>query len=342
MTARFAGILFLVLLSAASAARADGPSFKLHENPVDQGRVLVLEIDDAPPDAKFQADLDGIPLIFVRDGRRVFGLAGLDVELAPGVRSLDISWTESGKPVGNASLQVIVRAKDYGTRRITVNPALFTLTPAQQKIAEEQRRRVDAVLGTSTPERLWEAPLLRPVAGKVLSIFGRKSIINRLPTPWIHTGVDLQSWLGDPVRAAASGRVALGADNFFFSGNAVYIDHGQGLITMYFHLSAIQVAEGEMVERGQIIGLTGSTGLSEGAHLHYGLYLNRARIDPLSFQAATELIAPPPPPPPGPPAPPKVVAPKARPRPKAAAQPKAPTTGAKPGAPAPKAGPKPH
>ena len=88
---------------------------------------------------------------------------------------------------------------------------------------------------------------------------------------------------GTPVKAPAAGRVIL-TGNHFFAGNSVYIDHGQGLISMYFHLSAINVADGEMVERGRIIGLVGKTGRVTGAHLHYGVYINGARIDPVVFR----------------------------------------------------------
>ena len=81
----------------------------------------------------------------------------------------------------------------------------------------------------------------------------------------------------------AAGRVILTGNNFF-AGNSVYLDHGQGLISMYFHLSAIHVAEGDLVERGQVIGLVGKTGRVTGAHLNYGEYINGARIDPVVFR----------------------------------------------------------
>ena len=130
---------------------------------------------------------------------------------------------------------------------------------------------------TSTPH--WRGPFQRPIAGDVVGPFGRRSIINnqhRAP----HSGVDLKAKRGAPIKAINDGRVVLTSDHFF-SGLSVVVDHGGGIQSMYFHMERIQVKKGQMVTKGHVIGLVGSTGRSTGAHLHWGLRINGARVNPL-------------------------------------------------------------
>ena len=101
-----------------------------------------------------------------------------------------------------------------------------------------------------------------------------------------HTGMDIKAPEGQPVKAANSGRVALVGD-FFFAGRAVFLDHGQGVYTMYFHLSKIDVEEGQKVSKGEVLGLVGMTGRATGPHLHWGARLGGARVDPASLVERT-------------------------------------------------------
>ena len=122
------------------------------------------------------------------------------------------------------------------------------------------------------------------------SSFGRKTRLNGILNPRPHAGADYRAPEGAPVRAPASGVVILTGDHFF-SGNAIYIDHGQGLISMYFHLSKILVEDGQEIKKGDgPIGRGGKTGMVTGAHLHYGVYLNGARIDPSVFRKMTTTL----------------------------------------------------
>ena len=129
----------------------------------------------------------------------------------------------------------------------------------------------------STPH--WSGTFLKPVPGDVRGPFGRKSIINEQPrSP--HSGVDLKGEKGTPIKAINNGRVAL-MGNHFFTGLSVVIDHGGGIQSMYFHLDKITVKKEQMVSKGHIIGLVGSTGRSTGPHLHWGIRNNGARVNPL-------------------------------------------------------------
>jgi murein DD-endopeptidase MepM/ murein hydrolase activator NlpD len=149
-----------------------------------------------------------------------------------------------------------------------------------ERVRLDQARFV-RVFATSAPERLWEGPFISPAQADISSSFGYRRIINGTPrTP--HTGVDLRVPKGTEVLASNRGRIALVGD-FFFSGNSLVIDHGGGLYTMYFHLSEFKVVEGDEVQKGEVIGLSGMTGRVSGPHLHWGARLNGARVDPFEL-----------------------------------------------------------
>jgi murein DD-endopeptidase MepM/ murein hydrolase activator NlpD len=133
--------------------------------------------------------------------------------------------------------------------------------------------------GCRPPE--WEGSFGIPVNHKIVGPFGQKSIINKKKrSP--HTGVDIRGKTGAPVRAANSGSVVLVADHFF-TGKSVYVDHGSCIFSMYFHLDSIQVDQGDSIEKGQILGRVGATGRATGPHLHWGVRVSGARVNPLTL-----------------------------------------------------------
>jgi len=128
---------------------------------------------------------------------------------------------------------------------------------------------------------LWRGPFLRPIEGEIVGPFGRRSIINDQPRA-SHSGVDMKAQEGTPVKSMNDGRVVLTVDHFF-SGKSVIIDHGGGILSMYFHLDKIMVKNDHEVTKGQPIGLVGATGRATGPHLHLGVRINGARVDPLGL-----------------------------------------------------------
>jgi murein DD-endopeptidase MepM/ murein hydrolase activator NlpD len=174
----------------------------------------------------------------------------------------------------------VVEARKFETRTLRVSPEFVNPPASMMERIANDARRVREAYGQSASERLWQAPFIRPVDDPVSSQFGRRSILNgQARSP--HTGTDFASVTGTPIKAPNAGRIAL-ADDLYFTGTTVIIDHGLGLLSMFAHLSKLEVREGDRVTAGQIVGRVGASGRVTGPHLHWGLRVSDARVDPLS------------------------------------------------------------
>lgn len=219
---------------------------------------------------------------FREDARRWRALIGIDVDVRPGKYTADVEARSNGQTSRHA-VALPVAARTFATRRLTVDPSFVTPPPDVQPRIEEEARLLEALWKTSTPTRSWSAAFVRPVPGRSSSRFGARSIFNGEPRSR-HLGEDLAGPEGTPVLSPNAGRVAL-AQDLYFSGNTVVVDHGLGLFSLLAHLSAIDVKQGEEVTAGQQVGRLGSTGRVTGPHLHWSVRLNGARIDPMSLLA---------------------------------------------------------
>jgi murein DD-endopeptidase MepM/ murein hydrolase activator NlpD len=191
---------------------------------------------------------------------------------------MSISRTTAGK----AHLgRITVEAIDYGTEEITL-PDIPQANPSVSDMRRDARER--AKLGKIFARKegppkftLPLSPPARPLPpGKS---FGAKRVFNGKPAPQPHTGVDYPVPVGSPILAVADGTVVI-AEDLFFEGNAVFIDHGDGLVSMYFHLADVDVQVGQEVKKGHVLGRVGSTGRATGPHLFFGIRWHDARIDP--------------------------------------------------------------
>jgi hypothetical protein len=206
------------------------------------------------------------------------GFFGADLTTPPGRYKLKISNTEGGNP---EYLTVTVLSKDHGTRSITVPREMVELDTETLSRVRKEIKAVKEVLARSTVNPLWWGSWERPVPGIVVSPFGCRNIVNGMErSP--HSGVDLKAPAGTPIMVTNRGVVVLTA-NHFFSGKSIIIDHGGGIHSMYFHLNRISVEVGAVVEKGDLIGLTGSSGRVTGPHLHFGIRLDGRRINPLKL-----------------------------------------------------------
>ena len=210
-------------------------------------------------------------------------LFGIDVGQEPGAYEVSVRLAAVEGPAKQEVTSAIrILAQTFGEERFTVpDDSKVHLSPESLARVKKENVQIASLWPTETPERLWEGPFLIPVEGRSGSRFGLRRWING-ERKNSHTGMDIKAPEGQPVKAANSGRVALVGD-FFFAGRAVFLDHGQGVYTMYFHLSKIDVEEGQKVSKGEVLGLVGMTGRATGPHLHWGVRLGGARVDPASL-----------------------------------------------------------
>ena len=209
-------------------------------------------------------------------------LVGVDLEQPAG----DFKFTVSGKSADGSALScetgIVVRVGRFPTERLKVAPNFVEPNPEQAAKAAEDQKKLRAIYATVTPEKLWTGAFRIPLDGvKTGGNFGKRRVLNgKSNSP--HSGVDLPSPTGTPVHAAQSGRVVL-AEELYFAGNTVVIDHGFGVYTLYGHFSEIDAKPGDEVKVGDVIGKVGATGRVTGPHSHWGLEVDRARINAMEI-----------------------------------------------------------
>jgi murein DD-endopeptidase MepM/ murein hydrolase activator NlpD len=256
----------VVSACAAAAAATDLP----HSASVPGGvRIIALP---GPSDSAPVAMFGQHRVMVIRRDDKWLAVVGIGLDAKIGTATLDVPGSAAhGFPIG---------PKTYTVQRLTVAPGQVDLSAQDASRAAQERTRIHTAIATFSPVAGTLA-LLQPVPGIRSSSFGLRRVFNgeaRNP----HTGMDIAAPVGTPIRAAADGTV-VDTGNYFFNGNTVIIDHGQGLLTVYCHLSAIGVHSGEVVHRAQVIGKVGMTGRVTGPHLHFAVVLNQEFVDPALF-----------------------------------------------------------
>lgn len=237
---------------------------------------LRLGAAEAPP----AAYLDGQRLMVRREGAEWTAIAGVPLSAKAGAKlKVEVDYGGGRREVR----RVAVVDKKYATQHLSVPPDQAELPPEQIARYQREREHLVKVLSTFTepvPEGL---DMREPVDGRRSGSFGLRRIINGMPrSP--HGGMDIAAPAGTPIAAPRAGRV-IDAGEYLFLGRTVVLDHGAGLLTLYAHLSAIDVAPGETVAAGATIGKVGNTGRATGPHLHFSVYLNSVSVDPAIFLA---------------------------------------------------------
>jgi murein DD-endopeptidase MepM/ murein hydrolase activator NlpD len=262
-------ILVLVLLGPAIAGATGAP----RAEPVPGGIALVplAPLSRPAPTAK----IAGTPAMVVAREGFWTAVVGIDLEAQPGEHVLEIVHGEGPLAVH----RIPVRAKEYASQHITLKDRRMVEPPAAdlERIARE-RREIERAFRSFRPAAAVEPVLDMPVSGRLSSPFGLRRFFNGAPRR-PHSGIDIAAPAGTPVRAPAPGIVHT-VGEYFFNGRTVFIDHGQGLVSMMCHLQAVTVHPGQAVERGAMVGRVGSTGRATGPHLHWSVSLNDARVNP--------------------------------------------------------------
>ncbi len=268
------------------AAPASGQVRLFPEAPV-QGDTIVVMIS-TPPGVAAAATFDGNPIGTFQDGTERRALIGTDPDVAAGAHRIDLVLRGANGTVHRMTRTIRLAAAHFGVRRLVLPPSTFGLITTQN--LETERRALGPVLSRRTPVAWWHGVFALPSDGPIDSPYGEQGWYNG-HREWWHMGVDFAAPAGAPVTSANAGIVAL-ARALPLGGNTVVVDHGQGVLSEYLHLSAFAVAEGGRVDRGAILGRIGATGLVTGPGLHWGLYVNGVPVNPLYWtRARAELTA---------------------------------------------------
>ncbi len=250
-------------------------------NPV-PGGIAVIAVGSADRPAP-TVTYAGQRVLLLRDAGQWLAVVGLNLATTPGEHHLDVRDQVAANP---KPLSFTVVDKRYAEQKLKVAPGQVNLSKQDLARYNRETAHMRVVMQSFGPEAPATLQLLPPVDGPRSSSFGLRRVFNgegRNP----HSGMDIAANTGTPIRAAADGRV-IETGNYFFNGNTVLVEHGQGLITMYCHLSAIGVQTGDLLRRGDILGKVGATGRVTGPHLHFGVALNRAFVDPAWFLADSQ------------------------------------------------------
>ncbi len=244
-------------------------------NPVPGGIAIVplADGDEAP-----RVSFNGERAMVIRENGRWHAVVGLPLALAAGKQQL----TLEGQPDASRTLAFTVVPKEYAAQHITLkDKRMVEPGPKELERIERESRIIQRAFHAWS--EIPDPPLIfdLPAHGRLSSPFGLRRFFNNQPRQ-PHSGLDIAAPAGTPIVAPAPGTV-IETGNYFFNGKTVFLDHGQGLVTMYNHLSRISVKKGQRVERGRKIGEIGSTGRVTGPHLHWTVSLNNARVDPSLF-----------------------------------------------------------
>ncbi len=256
----FVAMLFTLSLSAvAETTHSPWP-----------GGVAVLDLGTAEQ-ARPAASFGDRRVLVYPNSERWYAAVGLPLDIAPGNASISIA--DGRRVVFN------VQQNEYGEQRLTLKNENF-VTPNQEQLERigRERKAIDAALRNFRDQEMNDISLLAPLDGRRSSSFGLRRFFNDQPrSP--HKGMDIAANEGVAIKSPRDG-IVTATGNYYFNGNTVIVDHGQGLVTMYCHLSEIQVEEGDNVDTGKKQGEVGATGRVTGPHLHFGTYLNGTAVDP--------------------------------------------------------------
>lgn len=293
LCSKFGLLLAAVCLLFPIASRAkdcgNGVELRLSAPEAGQGSLLLAEVRSTNPLAEIAGKWGEREVPFWKDepgsaseGDVRRALLGVDLEKPAGEYPFGVEMQLAAGEKASCSATIEVKEGHFATESLTVKKQFVEPNPEQEARAAEEQKRLRAIYDTVTPERLWDGPFRMPLVGDFKgSNFGKRRVLNGKPgSP--HGGTDFPAPTGTPVHASQRGRVVL-AEELFFSGNTVIVDHGLGIYTFYCHFSKIDAKVGDEVAAGTVLGEVGATGRVTGPHLHWALEVQHARVSALDI-----------------------------------------------------------
>jgi murein DD-endopeptidase MepM/ murein hydrolase activator NlpD len=286
-------ILIVVLAAASGLASAQAPdtgvlTLTLQDvaTPLKPGGVLLVNVTASHDLSEISGQFAGRPVRFwaTDNPRHWRALAGVALDSSPGSMELTVQGKTANGQSADARVTLTIAQHRFETRRIRVDPKMANPPEAEVGRIKEDAQKMAEAFAVLTPERLWDGRFDAPVPGTPNSSFGRLTVTNGKPSGR-HQGTDFRAATGTPVRAPNAGRIVL-AQNLYFAGNTVIIDHGLGVFSLLAHLSQIDVEAGANVGRGDVVGVSGATGRVTGPHLHWAIRFGEMTVDPLALMSA--------------------------------------------------------
>jgi murein DD-endopeptidase MepM/ murein hydrolase activator NlpD len=271
-----------VTAQAQSTADTDPTQISISPMQVKQGDVARITVTCPFTVTALSYDFHGINATLFKDEHGGYsGFIPVAMNHTPGPTNLVITLQNADNTTSTLKASFEVLTKDFPVQHLTVDESKSTLSKENLERHNHERALILKMFTQSQPTQLWGKSFTQPLQGRLSTPFGVKRFINKQPrNP--HSGVDIAAPSGTPVKASAAGVVSLTGEHFF-AGKSVYIDHGQDIFSMYFHLDSIAVQDGQTVAKGDIIGRVGATGRATGPHLHWGVRMYDTPIDPFSL-----------------------------------------------------------
>ncbi|MBF0163611.1 MAG: M23 family metallopeptidase [Magnetococcales bacterium] len=243
------------------------------------GMAVLLKVRDLPPGARLSGTLDREPFPITPQG---VALIALDMERQPAKVTLEVVVTPPKGAPETLTRMLTVPKRSYKEEHIDLPKKKVDLDQPDQARAARETAAISATYRLREGRVGFEKGFRQPASGRFSGVFGSRRVLNGQPRK-PHNGVDIAAPKGTPVTTIAPGTVVLAGHDYFFTGNTLVIHHGHGVISLYAHLDRMEVSQGQWVEAGTPIGAIGMTGRATGPHLHWGVLVRGARVDPMAL-----------------------------------------------------------
>jgi murein DD-endopeptidase MepM/ murein hydrolase activator NlpD len=243
---------------------------------ISPGDAFILKLTDAKTSQHPAAYLKEKQFYFSSCGKACFiAIGAVEIQTKPGVYTIKLKVGKKKK-----NLKLFVKHTRFPTLSLTLPEDKVFLSPEDLSRAKRESEKLQSMCQIVS-DRLWEGNFILPLENHISTLFGTKRILNKTIIS-IHKGLDIKGKEGEEVKASNNGRVVL-AQELFFGGNTIILDHGQGIYTIYMHLSGFNVKLDDIISKGDIVGFVGSSGRSTGSHLHFGVKVLNINTNPVSF-----------------------------------------------------------